>query len=186
MSQSNTKNAAHLALIRSAMFSLAMPAARVLYKCVLAAFVVSAKKAQPSAANVTSDLEESSTLSETEYLNALNNLGNRWERANLASRNAIHGLRCLDEATILGKMRASIPRYAAGGFDHAITSIRTGDGEHGEIINFEDAVEKAVTAVGEYKQEKKADTEGIPTERMGPAAPSLPSSPAEVVNYLVL
>ncbi len=186
-------NADHLALIRKCVLTLPLGVVRVLYKCILAAFVSSAKKSQRSATNVGADIHSCETLSSEEYLQTINTLGSQWERATKKSRHARHNLRCLDETTILGKLRASIPLYATGGFDHAISSIDSGNGHSDETLNFENAIEdvnQIFPAVSEPEStpqpEPELETEGIPVEPMGRISKDeIPTAPAKVVNYLV-
>lgn len=182
MRKSVQRNANHLALIRNCMFALPLETARVLYKCVLATFVTSAKKAQKAASNVNSDITTADRLTSEEYLQALGTLGDQWKRANKKSRKALHNLRCLDEATMLGKLRTSTPRYAAGGFDHAIHSIHSGYGHFGEKLPFEEAPKNAMKAVMAYQT--IPDTEGVPIETRTPSTDP-PSAPLVVQNYLV-
>ncbi len=179
MCKSVHQNAAHFNLIRSAMFSLPLEAARVLYKCILAVFATSARRAQKAASNVGADVSSATDLSKDEYLAVLGTLSNQWERAEKKSRTAFHNLRCLDEASILGKLRAAAPRYAAGSFDHAIASIDGAEGERGEEPPLDSAVKHANEAVETYQ--RPTDTEGVPTAPMSPT--TSPSTPAEIMNY---
>lgn len=182
MHKSTQQDKAHFSLIRSFMFGLPLSTARVLYKCVLATFVVYAKKAQRSATNVGADIDSADNMSSNEYLNAIGTIGDQWNRANKKSRKAFHNLRCLDEALILGKMRASVPKYATGGFDHAIDSVDTGEGHTGEDLGYDSAAENAGMELLP-KPQPKQETEGVPTEPMAPVEVSTPSTPVEVMNY---
>ncbi len=191
MCKQNQQNTTHYNLIRTCMISLPLSAARVLYKCVLAVFVMAAKKSQKAASNVNADISTASGLSSFSYLQALETNGDQWERASRKSQDALHNLRCLDEATILGKLRAGIPRYATGGFDHAVDSIDTGEGHSGELLDFENASSHAGMALLPQQSLEEAtippplvikDTEGVPTETMKPVN-NLPSAPAVVMNY---
>lgn len=184
MRKSVRRNAAHLNLIRSSMFSLPLKAARVLYKCILATFATAARRAQKAATNVGADISSGSDLSEDEYLAALGTLGSQWDRAEKKSRRAFHNLRCLDEATILGKMRASVPRYATGGFDHAIASIDLGEGASGEELCLDNAVEHANKAVEAY-QRPVEEKENVVAETMAPRDTLATDVPVEVTNYAV-
>ena len=175
MRHTEKKNAAHYALIRSMMSALPLDAARVLYKCVLANFVVAAKSAQKAASNVGADVASAENLDPSEYLQAVGTLGDQWDRAAKKSRSAFHELRCMDEALILGKLRASIPRYAAGGFDHAIASIDTGEGHKGETLPYDKASENAGMALLAYAS---------PTVEVAPLNEEV-SAPAEIINYAV-
>jgi len=184
MRKSTQQDKAHFSLIRSFMFGLPISTARVLYKCVLAMFVIHAKKAQRAATNVGADVVSTDGMSSEEYLHALGTLGDQWDRANKKSHEALHSLRCLDEALILGKMRASVPKYAAGGFDHAIDSIDTGEGHTGEDLKYDSAVENAgMELLPKPQTKEEVEVEETPAEVMAPAAVILPSSPVEVMNY---
>ncbi len=182
MHKSVKQNTKHLALVRHSMFTLPLETARIFYKCILAAFVVSAKKAQRAATNVNSDIATADGLTSEEYLQTLGTIGAQWERANKKSHDAFHDLRCLDEAIILGKMRTSTPRYAAGGFEHAIDSVHSDEKETGELLPFEEATKNATKAINIYQA--TPDTEGVPTEIRTPSTDP-PSAPLVVQNYLV-
>lgn len=191
---------AHFSMIHHCLCVLPLDSVRLLYKYILAVFVQKAKKAQKSASNVGADLP-TEVMDRTQYVKTLNNLGNAWERANEKSAAAFHHLRLLDDATVTGKMRAGVSKYAYGSFEHCIAAL---SGESCAVggPDFDSPI--ALTRMKKSAEEKEVVPElldGVPTERMGTyVSPSLPvevedtepvlspitdSEPVRVANYLV-
>lgn len=100
-------------------------------------------------------------------------------------------LAVLDDAIVMGKLRAQKDKYAYGSFDQAIATF---DGEGGAsdcLPNFSRGVSFHIEQDNTPKVVVECqDTDGVPVEPMG-AANTIPdpvpeySTPQEVQNYLV-
>lgn len=197
MNKHQKRTAAHFSMIHHCLCVLPLDAVRLMYKYLVAVFVQKAILAQKSASNVGADLP-TGELNIVEYHNTLENLGAAWDRASSHSLAAFHYLRLVDDATVVGKMRAGISKCAYGSFEQAIAAIDSGTGavggpDYSNLIT----LEKAKSKISAEKEVVPDDA--IPTERMGTyISPSLPvviedtepapvvvSEPVRIQNYLV-
>lgn len=195
------KNRAHFNLIHTMMGCLPLELARTLYRCLLTETERVLKRAQPAAKNVCVDIltigpledksGETHYYSQDDYTQATQTLGDQWARATKTSRQALHMLAVLDDAIVMGKLRAQKDKYAYGSFDQAIATF---DGEGGAsdcLPNFSRGVSFHIEQDNTPKVVVECqDTDGVPVEPMG-AANTIPdpvpeySTPQEVQNYLV-